>query len=116
MVNYKQVLAIAIAVLGVLAVSSANLQDLFGQAIAKYITSAANLLTTLLAAVLANYTSTSQSVIDTGNIKGVEVQVSRDAPQQIAALAVDESQQSVSPAPGEERAVVKKAVEGTDVA
>lgn len=113
MVNYKQTIAIFIAILSVLAVSSTNLQDLFGADIAKYIVSASNLLNTILASILAAYTSNMQATIDTSNIRGVEVNVSRDAPQEIAALAVDPAQESIAPAPGEDRAVHRKAEEGT---
>lgn len=113
-VNYKQVLAIVIAIFSVLAVSSANLTDLFGANVAKTIGSASNLLNTILASVLAAYTSNSQQVKDASTLPGVEVQVSREATQQVASLAMDPDQSSIAPAPGEEKAVQRKA-EGTAV-
>lgn len=110
--NYKQIMAIVVAILSATAAASANLTDLFGAGVAKSLVSAATLLNTMLSSVLAVYSSTSQNVVDASNVDGVKVKVSGEAPQKIAALALDEKQVSISPEVGEERAVVQKAEEG----
>ena len=67
-----------------------------------------------MSAALAPFLSNANVVKDAGAIDGVNVSVSRAAPQQIAALAIAEENNGVSPAPGESVAVAKKA-EGTVV-
>jgi hypothetical protein len=104
-INLKQIFGISIAILGVLMISTAQLTDLMGAGAAKTVTSLAALLNSILGSVMAVITSDSQSAKDVSGIKGVEVKVSRDAPQSIAALAMDPTQDSIAPAAGEDAAV-----------
>lgn len=110
-INLKQVIGIVIAILGVLMISTAQLTDLMGAGAAKTVTSMAALLNSVLGSVMAVITSNTQTVKDAGATTGVDVQVSRSAPQSIAALAVDPKQNNIAPAPGE-GAAVKQVAEG----
>src|SRR4051812_41639693 len=99
--NLKQSIAIVIAVLGVLAVSSANLTDLFGPHVAKLAVSAANLLTAVLGSVMAVITSQSGTVKDVLAMDGVErIGVNASANKTLAAIAVDPSVDKIAPTSG----------------
>lgn len=92
----KQVIGIVIAVLSVLMVSTAQLQDLFGPTLAKAITSVAGLLNAILGSALATITSQAATVRDASNTTGVEpIRINKDAPQSIAALAVDPTMNNI---------------------
>lgn len=108
--NAKQIVLIVISILSFVAGASANLTELFGAGTAKAVVNTAVFVNGLMSAALAPFLSTANVVKDAGAVTGVDVQVSRTAPANIAALAVDESQPSISPAPGEEKAVAQKAV------
>lgn len=107
--NPKQIVLIVIAMLSFLASASANLTDLFGAGNAKLIVSGATFLNGMISSALAPFLSNASVVKDAGALPGVAVQVDRGAQQSIAALAVDPGLESISPAPGEERAVSKNA-------
>lgn len=104
--NGKQLIAIAIAVLGVLAVSSANLTDLFGPKVAKLAVSAANLLTAIFGSIMAIITSQSGTVKDVLAMPGVEkININAQANQTLAAIAVDPTINKISPTPQAQSAV-----------
>lgn len=107
--NAKQIVLIIIALLSFIAGASANLTELFGAGVAKTIVNAAVFINGLMSAAMTPFLSTASVVKDAADVKGVDVNVSREAPKNIAALAVDEANLSISPAPGEERAVAEKA-------
>lgn len=95
--NYKQIIGTMIAVLSVLAVSTTQLTDIFGAGMAKNIASLANLLTAILGAVVAAYTSNRATVLDASNVPGVDnVSINRSAAQPLAALAMDPKVDNVS--------------------
>lgn len=110
--NGKQIVLIVIAMLSFLAGASANLTDLFGAGVAKVIVSAATFANGLISAMMAQFLSNTNVVRDAGAMQGVEVQISRSATPSIAALAVDPTEKSIAPAPGEDRAVQAKAEGG----
>lgn len=103
--NLKQILGGLVVVLGALMVSTAQLQDIFGPAVAKSIVSLASILNMICGGWLTILTNQANTVASASDVKGVEVTVSKDAPQAVAALAMSETQQSISPVPGQEQAV-----------
>lgn len=103
--NFKQILGGIVVVLSVLMISTAQLTDIFGPAVAKSIVSLASILNGICGGWLTILTNQANTVAAAATTKGVEVQVSKDAPPAVAALAVNENQQSISPAPGQEQAV-----------
>lgn len=107
--NAKQIVLIIIALLSFIAGASANLTELFGAGTAKAIVNAAVFINGLMSAALAPFLGNASVVKDAGALKGVELQISGSAAPNIAALAVDEKQLSISPAPGEEKAVAQQA-------
>lgn len=108
--NYKQIIAIIVAVLSVLVGATSQLTDLFGPTAAKTVISVAGLTNTILSSILAAYTSNYATVKDASNVTGVEpLQVNRAAPPAIAQLAVDPSASNVSPLAQDEAAVNKAA-------
>lgn len=101
--NRNQVLAIFIAILSVLAASTAQLTDLFGVGPAKAIISAAGLLNGIMSSVLAVITGTASSARVISDLKGVDnVIINKDATPALARLALDPTVDNVSPAPGAE--------------
>lgn len=113
-INAKQIVLIAVSMLSFVAGASANLTDLFGASTAKVIVSIATFANGMITASLAPFLSNTSVARDAGALDGVKLQIDRSASPQIAALAVDEAQINIAPAPGEERALVRKA-EGTAV-
>jgi hypothetical protein len=98
--NFKQVLAILAAILGVLMVSTAQLTDLFGAGVAKTIGSGSGLLTLMINSVLAVVTGQAAMVKDVLAMPGVEsVKVNAQANQTLAQIAVDPTQQKIEATP-----------------
>lgn len=112
--NRNQIMAIAIAVLSVLAVSTSQLTDLFGAGIAKTIISAAGLLNTILSSVLAVISSQSGIIQSASDMPGVEsIHVNARANQTLAAMAMDPTQDKVAPTSKDAAAVSEIAKQGT---
>lgn len=104
--NGKQLIAITIAVLGVLMVSTSQLTDLFGPVITKSITAVAALLNSVLGATLAVITSQTGTVKDVLAMDGVDkINVNASANQTLAAIAVDPTINKISPTPAAQSAV-----------
>lgn len=98
--NGKQIIAIAIAVLSVLAASTAQLTDLFGAGVAKTVVSGVTLINGCMASVLAVVTSQGSQARDVLDMKGVErILVNKDANKTLAALAMDPLQDKIAPTP-----------------
>lgn len=98
--NRNQVLAITIGVLSALAVSTAQLTDIFGPGAAKTIISVAGLLNSILSSILAGSTGQSGIIKDALAMPGVEnIQVNRQANQTLASIAVDPAQDKIQPTP-----------------
>lgn len=109
----KQIIGIVIAVLSVLMVSTAQLQDLFGPTLAKSITSVAGLLNAVLGASMLSLGSQASSVNDVAAMPGIEkITVNRAANQTLAAIAVDPAMDKVETKPGDDAKVAATA-EGT---
>lgn len=108
-INAKQVVLMIIAMIAFTATGITALEPVIGVTAAKAVAAIATFLNGLMAAAMTPFLGNSSIVKDAGAIKGVDVQISREAPQNIAALAVDAANESISPAPGEERAVAQKA-------
>lgn len=86
----QQLFGIAIAIFSVLAVSTANLADLFGPAFAKAVSSASNILNAILAGVLTTISGEAKLLQNASNIKGVRpIEVTGEASPSIAALAIN---------------------------
>lgn len=99
--NYKQIISIVSAVLGVLMISTSQLTDLFGTGVAKNITSVAALVNTILSSVMAVLTSQGSTVKDVLAMQGVEkIDVNGSANSTLAAIALDPKQDKISPTPG----------------
>lgn len=102
----KQWLAIVVAVLSVLAVSTAQLQDIVGPTLAKTIVSIAALANTVLASVLAVVNSQASLVTDVRAMPGVEkIEVNERANKTLANLAVDDTEEKIVVKPGAEATV-----------
>jgi hypothetical protein len=109
-INLKQVISIAIAVLGVLMISTTQLTDLFGEGVAKTIVSLAALLNTTLGSVMAVISSTSQQFKDVSNTTGVEpLRINKDASPALAMLAVDPTINNIAPTSADRVEVEAKA-------
>lgn len=109
--NLKQVLSIIVAVLGVLMVSTTHLTDLFGPTIAKTIVSAAGLINSALASVLAVISSQGSLVRDVDAMPGVDkVLLNEKANVTLAQIAQDPNTKvEATPAA---RAAVARTAEG----
>lgn len=98
--NANQVIAIVCVVLGVLVASTAQLTDLFGPAVAKYVVSAAGLLSSIMAGVLGVMTGQASQVKAVQGMPGVEkIVVNEKANSTLASIAVDPSQKKVEVLP-----------------
>jgi drug/metabolite transporter (DMT)-like permease len=85
----KQILAIVIAVLGVLMASTAQLNDLLGPTLTKTVVSIASLTNSVLASILAVLASQGNLVTDVQAMPGVEkIMVNKEANSTLAGLAV----------------------------
>jgi hypothetical protein len=106
----NQILAITLAVLGVLAGSATQLTDLFGANVAKTAVTASSLVQTILASILAVFTGQSSQVKDVLAMPGVEkLTVNAAANQTLAAIAVDPRVDKISPTQGDLSAVSETA-------
>lgn len=108
--NGKQILAIVVVVLGVVVASTAQLTDLVGPTTTKAIVSLASMLNSILAGVLAVFSSQSNTVKDVQAMDGVsKIVVNKDANQTLASLAVDPTNTKIEPAHNDEAAVTRTA-------
>lgn len=106
----NQILAITIAVLGVLMASTAQLTDLFGPQVTKIIQSVAGLLNSVLASVLAIVTGQSGILKDAQAMPGIEkITVNAKANETLAGLAMDPSQDKIEATPQAEAKVAQTA-------
>jgi hypothetical protein len=106
----KQLLAITIAVLGVLMASTAQLNDLLGVNVAKTVVSIAGLTNSILASILAVLASQGNIVTDVQAMPGIDkITVNARANTTLATLAVDASNPKITAAPGSEEAVLSTA-------
>lgn len=108
--NAKQIVLIILAMIGFTATGIQQLEPVIGVVAVKTVASLCTFIGGLIAAAMAPFLSNASVVKDAGSVQGVEVNIDRTAPQNIAALAVDATQTSISPKPGEERAVAENAV------
>lgn len=89
-INNKQILSIILAVLGVLMVSTTQLNDLLGATTAKTVVSLAGLLNSILASALAIVSSQGGLIREVQAMPGVDkITVNAQANQTLAAAAVD---------------------------
>lgn len=111
-INAKQVVLMILSLLSFTAAATTQLTDVFGPTTAKAIASLSSLLGGMMSAAMTPFLSNSSVAKDASQLPGVEVQVSREAAQPIAALAVSNEPglESIAPAAGEERAVADRAV------
>lgn len=108
--NGKQVIAIVIAILSVLMVSTSQLNDLFGPAIAKYVVSTAGLLNLILGSVMAALTGQGAMINEVRAMPGVEhIEVNAQANKTLAAIAVDPKADKIAPTPAAMQAVTQTA-------
>ncbi len=106
----NQMIAITLAVLGVLAGSATQLTDLFGANVAKTAVTASSLVQTILASILAVMTGQTSQVKDVLAMPGVEkITVNAAANQALSAIAIDPKVDKISPAQGEMTAVSETA-------
>lgn len=108
--NRNQWLGIAIIVVSVLSVSSANLIDIFGAGAAKKIVSSCAILSGIFGGIVTVITGQSGMISQIGNLKGVEpIQINKDAEPALAKLAVNPDLENVMPKPGQDAAVQRVA-------
>jgi len=106
----NQIIAITLAILGVLAGSATQLTDLFGPNVAKTAVTASSLVQTILASILAVMTGQTAQVKDVLAMPGVEkLTVNAAANQTLSAIAVDPKVDKISPATGDINAVTETA-------
>lgn len=104
--NLKQTIAIAIAVLGVLGASAAQLTDLIGPGATKAVVSMATLLNSVLGVTLGVITSQSGTIKDVQAMTGVEkITVNAQANSTLATMAVGPGNDKIEPAPGAAAAI-----------
>lgn len=112
MLNAKQIMAVVIAVLGVLMISTSQLTDLFGPTLAKSIVSTAALMNSILGSVLAVITGQAADIRSVLSMPGVErVTVNAMANKTLASIAVDPNQDKIAPTAAAEAAVERIATE-----
>lgn len=98
--NRGQVFSIIIAIFGVLVASTAQLTDLFGPAVTKYMVSASTLLMTILSSVNAILGGQSSQIAAVQQMPGVEkIIVNSQANGTLAMLAVDPTQDKIEALP-----------------
>ena len=96
--NRNQIIAITIAILGVMIGSAAQLTELFGVGVTKTIISVASLLNSILSSVLAVISSQGGQVHDVLAMPGVEhIDVNAAANKTLAAIAIDPSVNKIAP-------------------
>lgn len=101
--NAKQILSIALVVLGVLTASAAQLTDLVGPGWTKVIVSFSTLTMSMLAGVQGLISGQSSLVKDVQAMPGVEkIVVNKEASQTLATLAVDPTQEKIEIKPHDE--------------
>ncbi len=106
----NQIIAITLAILGVLAGSATQLTDLFGANVAKTAVTASSLVQTILASILAVMTGQTSQVKDVLAMPGVEkLTVNAAANQTLASIAVDPKVDKIAPTTGAETAVTETA-------
>lgn len=111
--NRNQIIAITIAILGVLMASTAQLTDLFGPGVTKAIISVASLGNSILSSILAIVTGQTGMVKDVAAMQGVEsIKVNAQANSTLAAIAVDPAQAKVSATSGDLQTVAQTAKDG----
>lgn len=99
--NPKQILGILIVVFSVLAVSTAQLTDIFGPQMAKIITSVAGLANAIMGGIVTLFSTQTSLVKEVAAMPGVErVSVNASANQTLATMAVDPQQDKVAPTTG----------------
>lgn len=110
----NQIIAITIAILGVLMVSTTQLNELLGPTATKSVQAAAGLLNSILAGVLAAITGQGGIIRDASAMPGVEkITVNSQANSTLATLAVDPSQNKIEATPQAEKAVQETAAAAT---
>ena len=108
-VNAKQIVLMILAMLSFTATGISAMEAVIGVTAVKAVAAIATFVGGLMAAAMTPFLSNTSVATDAAALPGVNLQVNRQASPQIAALAVDDKQNSIAPAPGEERAVVAKA-------
>lgn len=112
-INLKQALAILIAVLAVLMISSANLTDLFGADLARKIVSAAAILNGICGGTLAIITGQAGTVKDVLAMPGVEsIKVNAQASQALAQIATDPEQPKIGANSAATQATLQETAKG----
>jgi hypothetical protein len=108
--NAKQIVAISIAVLSVMAGSAAQLTPIFGQGLTQILVAIATLGTTMLSSILAVITSQGSTVKDVLAMPGVQkIDINAAANQTLAAIAVDPNVNKIAPLPEAQAQVVQTA-------
>lgn len=110
----NQIIAIVIAVLGVLMASTSQLTDLIGPQATKWVQSLAGITNSVLASVLAVITGQSGIIRDAQAMPGVEkITINSQANSTLATLAVDPKQDKIEATPQAEKAVQATAAAAT---
>jgi hypothetical protein len=108
--NGKQIIQIIGVIISVLMVSSAQLTDLLGAGVAKYIVTIAGLANMILQGITVALTTQTAQIKDVAAMPGIDrITVNAQANSTLATLAVDPAQNKVAPTPAAEAAVQKVA-------
>lgn len=108
--NGKQIIGIIAAVLSVLAVSTAQLTDIFGPGPAKAILSVAGLANAVINSILVTLNGQGSTVREVLAMPGVEkINVNAQANKTLADIAVDPTVDKISPTPAAQAAVTATA-------
>lgn len=96
--NQNQIIAIVMAILGVMIGSTAQLTDLFGPHVTKEIVTIASLANSFLSSILVVITGQSSTVRQVLAMPGVErIDINAKANQTLASLAVDPNVNKIAP-------------------
>ena len=106
--NRNQWLGVSIIVIGALLVSKDSLATLFNADIANKIVAGCAILNLIVGGVFTLITGQTGMANQLANLKGVDVNISKDADPSLAKLAMDPTS-NVSITPGQEQAVAKVA-------
>lgn len=112
--NRNQILALVICTLGVLAASTAQLNDLFGPAVTKYLVSGATLIMTILSGWVAILSGQGSQLAAVQAMPGVEkITVNSKANATLATMAVDPANAKIAATPEAKSAVQATASSAT---
>lgn len=111
--NITVILALAIAILGVVTGATGQLTDLFGATLAHTLVSASGLVSSILGAILMALTGNASMLKTVAALPGVDrVSINTQASSAVAAVAVDPDQPKVGATSAQDRPALQEIAKG----